>query len=238
MGDNSWIKIYRGICESAVFSDAEVLRLWIWLLCNAVYEETDRIYDGKTVHLMPGEIVIKRAVLAERLGVKDSKIYRSLQLLQELGNIVLNPNNKNTLVTIVNWAKFQEKSSEVNNTRTTDEQQTNNRRTTENSLHFNNYKRNKEIKNIRIYNTRARGEAPSLEEIEAYCTERNNKVDAERFYNYYTARGWKVGTCQIEDWKSLVHLWEKNTFSVGEGTSGNYIDISLFDESITRRDVN
>ena len=123
MGDNSWIKIYRGICESAVFSDAEVLRLWIWLLCNAVYEETDRIYDGKTVHLMPGEIVIKRAVLAERLGVKDSKIYRSLQLLQELGNIVMNANNRNTLVTIVNWAKFQEKSSEVNNRRTTDEQQ-------------------------------------------------------------------------------------------------------------------
>lgn len=234
----SWIKLYRGIRESAVFDDAETLRLWLWLLCEAAYEETDRIVGKKTVHLMPGEMVIKRALLAERFGVSESKIYRSLQLLQELGNIILQPNNKNTVVTIVNWEKYQEKTAEPNNKRTANEQQTNNKRTTKNPLQFNYNKEIKEINNKRIYNTRARREAPELEEIKAYCTERQNNVDADRFYDYYTARGWKVGTCLIEDWKSLVRLWEKNAYEVGEGTSGRYIDLSLFDEALSRRDVN
>lgn len=32
---------------------------------------------------------------------------------------------------------------------------------------------------------------PTLEEVKAYCEERNNNVDAKRFWDYYEAAGWK-----------------------------------------------
>ena len=50
---------------------------------------------------------------------------------------------------------------------------------------------------------------PTLEEVEAYCFERNNRVDAERFVDYYTSNGWKVGKNPMKDWKAAVRNWER-----------------------------
>ena len=54
--------------------------------------------------------------------------------------------------------------------------------------------------------------APTLEDVKAYCEERKNNVDAERFINYYTANGWKVGKNPMKDWKAAVRSWERNDF--------------------------
>lgn len=50
---------------------------------------------------------------------------------------------------------------------------------------------------------------PTLDEIKAYCKERNNTVDAERFIDYYTAANWYRGKTKIKDWKACVRTWEK-----------------------------
>lgn len=52
---------------------------------------------------------------------------------------------------------------------------------------------------------------PSFEEVEQYCKERNNGVDANKWFDYYTANGWKVGRNPMKDWKATVRTWEKNT---------------------------
>lgn len=52
---------------------------------------------------------------------------------------------------------------------------------------------------------------PSLEEVKQYCAERNNGVDAEKFWNYYEANGWKIGKNPMKNWKAAVHTWEKNS---------------------------
>jgi predicted phage replisome organizer len=58
--------------------------------------------------------------------------------------------------------------------------------------------------------TASRFHAPTLEEIQAYCDERNNGIDAERFLDYYTANGWVQGKGKpIKDWKATVRTWEK-----------------------------
>lgn len=54
--------------------------------------------------------------------------------------------------------------------------------------------------------------APSLEDVKAYCEERKNNVDPERFIDYYTANGWKVGKNPMKDWKAAVRSWERNDF--------------------------
>lgn len=50
---------------------------------------------------------------------------------------------------------------------------------------------------------------PSLEEVKQYA-ERNGKsvVDPVRFYDYYTANGWKVGKNPMKDWKAAFRMWE------------------------------
>ena len=51
---------------------------------------------------------------------------------------------------------------------------------------------------------------PTLEEVTAYCKERKNRVDASRFVDFYTAKGWMVGKNKMKDWKSAVRTWERS----------------------------
>lgn len=51
---------------------------------------------------------------------------------------------------------------------------------------------------------------PTVEEVQAYCSERGNGVDANAFVDYYTAIGWKVGRNKMRDWKASVRYWERN----------------------------
>lgn len=50
---------------------------------------------------------------------------------------------------------------------------------------------------------------PSIEEILAYCRERNNNVDANKFYDYYESNGWHVGKNPMKDWKAAIRTWER-----------------------------
>lgn len=50
---------------------------------------------------------------------------------------------------------------------------------------------------------------PSVEEVRAYCKERNNDIDPAEFVDFYTAKGWKVGNQPMKDWKAAVRTWEK-----------------------------
>lgn len=53
---------------------------------------------------------------------------------------------------------------------------------------------------------------PTVEEVRAYCLERKNNVNPEKFIDYYTSNGWKVGKNPMKDWKAAVRTWEKNSF--------------------------
>ena len=50
---------------------------------------------------------------------------------------------------------------------------------------------------------------PDAEEVEAYCRERNNHIDAQRFVDFYASKGWKVGKEPMKDWKAAVRTWER-----------------------------
>ncbi len=51
---------------------------------------------------------------------------------------------------------------------------------------------------------------PTIEEVKAYCKERNNHVDAQRFVDFYEAKGWMLGKNKMKDWKAAVRTWERN----------------------------
>ena len=57
---------------------------------------------------------------------------------------------------------------------------------------------------------RKRFTAPTIEDVKAYCKERGNRVDPERFIDYYTSNGWKVGKNPMKDWKAAVRTWERS----------------------------
>lgn len=57
---------------------------------------------------------------------------------------------------------------------------------------------------------RQRFTPPTRSQVKDYCLERNNRVDPDRFYDYYESNGWRVGKNAMKDWKAAVRTWETN----------------------------
>src|SRR5204863_6314663 len=45
---------------------------------------------------------------------------------------------------------------------------------------------------------------PTLEDVTAYCRERGNRVNPQRWFDYYVSNGWKVGRNSMKDWQAAV----------------------------------
>ena len=59
---------------------------------------------------------------------------------------------------------------------------------------------------------RKRFAPPTVDEVQAYCIERKNSVDPQRFVDYYSSNGWKVGKNAMKDWKAAVRTWERSGY--------------------------
>ena len=121
------------------------------------------------------------------------------------------------MITICKYDSYQSKEDteqQTDNKRITNKQQTNNKQITNKQQTNNNNIRNKEIKNIRSkeYNNTISKKfiKPTLLEIEEYCKERNNDVDASNFFDYNESKGWIVGKAPMKDWRAAVRTWERN----------------------------
>ena len=153
-GTGSFIKLDRNIIDSPIFNNADTLKLWVYLLTKAAYEEKTVVVGSQKIKLKKGQLIVCRKSLAETLRTAESTAYRQLMKLKANNSVNIEANNKYTLVTIVNWAKYQGKAakSEQQNKQHT-EQQMNNKRTT-NEQQTDTNKEIKEIKEIKnIYNT-------------------------------------------------------------------------------------
>ncbi len=49
---------------------------------------------------------------------------------------------------------------------------------------------------------------PSFDEVKAYCLERGNGIDPQKFIDFYASKGWMVGSSKMRDWKASVRTWE------------------------------
>ena len=65
-------------------------------------------------------------------------------------------------------------------------------------------KQNKEKNNNRFI-------SPTVDEIERFCKERGNGVDAKRVFDYYSSANWKDGRGNpVRNWKQkIIAVWEK-----------------------------
>lgn len=65
---------------------------------------------------------------------------------------------------------------------------------------------------------------PTIEEINNYCIERNNGIDAEYFYDFYESKDWMIGKNKMKDWKSCIRTWErKNKSSSNKSSTKRYL---------------
>lgn len=58
---------------------------------------------------------------------------------------------------------------------------------------------------------------PTVDDVRAYCLERNNKVDPQQFVDFYESKGWMIGKNKMKDWKAVVRTWERSETKTRQG---------------------
>jgi hypothetical protein len=78
---------------------------------------------------------------------------------------------------------------------------------------------------------------PTIEEVKAYCFERKNTVDHEKWFDFYSSKGWMIGKNRMKDWKAAVRTWEKGQQPTRQGYGRQDITKADIDDafSLTRR---
>lgn len=193
---SGYVKLHRSLLEWTWHDEPETLSVWIHLLLLASFKQTD--WHG--IPLQPGQVITSRDSLTKMTGLTDRKVRTALTRLKSTGSLTIKSTNRYTLISIVNFEFFQGQhdGSDQQSDQQSDKPATNERP----------YRKNVN-KERSIEEPRKRFSPPSADEVEVYCWERGNTVDAQRFVDFYASKGWKVGSQPMRDWKAAVRTWEK-----------------------------
>ena len=141
--DEGYIKLYRSMTNWEWYSDSNTKAVFLHLLLNANLEETRYMN-----HVIPkGGLVTGYPALSRQLGISIQSVRTAIKHLKLTNEITVKSTNRFSIVTIVNWEKYQGGKTRLTG-KTTDkltvsQQSTNSQLTTEKEY------KNKELKNIK-----------------------------------------------------------------------------------------
>ncbi len=151
MKDIGYIKVHRKILDNPVVcKDCETLSIWLYLLLNATHQEIPAIFKGQKITLKKGQLLTGVISISKKLMINKDKVQRTLKCFELDKQIEQQTSNKNRLITILNWDKYQSTDKQndkqmINKCETTDKQLiTNNNVKNVNNIYlflFNKYKR-------------------------------------------------------------------------------------------------
>lgn len=209
---NGWISTHRSLSQHPIWLSEVFTRGQAWLDLLLLANHTNGYFRhtrGQRINVLRGQVGYSMKTLANRWKWSDGKVKRFLNELESDDMVTLHKNNVTTIITITNYEHFQSSDVQTTHKGVADESQT---RTNNNE----NKKNNKNNDNKKRFSP------PSLKELSSYFNEKNSTpVEAEKFMDYYSANGWKVGKNTMNDWKAAVRNWIKRSDEYQQNKSFN-----------------
>ena len=160
--NQGFIKLHRKLLGWEWYDDPNTIRLFFHLLLRVNWEE--KSWRGKKVK--PGQLVTSREHLAVELNLGTQSIRTSLSKLKSTNEITIETTNNYTLISIVKWGDYQDKSKietiKLTSKSTNNQPTTNQRLTTTKEV-----KEYKEVKKNTLSKDRAYGN-PAINEVIDY----------------------------------------------------------------------
>lgn len=104
-----WIKLYRQVLDNPVVcKDSDYFAVWCYLLLNAAHQPKAVLFNGKSMDLLPGQLLTSRVKISEKFNIPASKVQRILKTLENEHQIEQQTGNKNRLITVLGWHRYQE----------------------------------------------------------------------------------------------------------------------------------
>lgn len=197
MAEGGWLKLYRKLIQKPIWkqSTPEQKAILITILCMVNHEEQEWEWQGRKYICKPGQVITSLEKIRQACGkgISIQNVRTALARFEKLGFLTNESTKEARLITVQNWELYQ----------STENNQQSNQQTGNKGLTTNKNDKNDKNKKNNIFIP------PTLEEVTSYCKERNNSVDPQKWYDFYSAKGWMIGKNKMKDWKAAVRTWER-----------------------------
>lgn len=120
-----YIKLHRKIWDNPYSEDPLFLAIWVYILSHANHAPKEKLVNGKVMTINRGEYLGSISKIAGYFSISRMKVSRVLSVLQEAKQVNIKTTNKYTVFSITNYDLYQDREHQMNNKRTSDEQQMN-----------------------------------------------------------------------------------------------------------------
>ena len=217
LAEIGWIKLHRKLQDCWIWQikPYDKARAWVDLLLLVMHHDKKMSVEDKPITIKRGSYFISRGKLADRWGWSIKKVDAYLNTLKNEKMVTTIRTRKGTIITIVNYEEYQIEGTTQDTTEDTPQDITEDisQDTPHGTSQGTQNKNNKELKNNKNNNIKQIFVPPTIEQVQAYCKERNNKVDAQAFVDFYSSIGWMIGKNKMKDWKAAVRTWERSNNS-------------------------
>lgn len=125
MADGGWIKLYRKTRRSFVWTDPNLLKLWMLLLFKASRGGNRFLFNGQEIPVSNGQLVTGAHVLASEFneGMPRDKavtwrtVWRWVKRFENAEMLTINSTPQYSVITVLNWDEYQSSDKPVTNPR-------------------------------------------------------------------------------------------------------------------------
>lgn len=111
---SGFVALHREAMDHPLFhGDAQRLGAWLWLVARAAWKPTPFDLSGRIITLERGQLCASRSQMAKAWGMSESSVERYLARLQTEQMIGRETGQGRSIITICNYAKYQDISDEA-----------------------------------------------------------------------------------------------------------------------------
>lgn len=100
---NGWIKLHRKIVNWEWFSDSQTFHVFMYLLIHACQKEK----KWRGISVKRGQVITGRKSMAKTLGITEQSIRTCINRLKSTSELTIKTTNRYSVITLVNFEKYQ-----------------------------------------------------------------------------------------------------------------------------------
>lgn len=112
--NQGYVKLWRRSLKSECWKNPNTWRFWCWCLMKASWEKSEVIIGRQKITLEPGQFVFGRRIAAEETGLSEQEIRTVLATSKLTSKLTIKSTNKFSIISIVNWDRYQSGEPENN----------------------------------------------------------------------------------------------------------------------------
>ena len=112
--ERGYVKLWRKCLDSGLIRNATAWQLFGYLLLKTTHRAHRQLVGGMVFDLQPGDVIYGRKKASEELGASEQTLRTAIKLLEKLEIVTTKSTNKCTIISFVNWNRYQDEQPATN----------------------------------------------------------------------------------------------------------------------------